>query len=268
MPPPLRGRRRPVPGAARCSRRARRGWPPACCSCPCRATEPGTAPPPERPSDPLLPRLAVLLARGRAPAAPIFCRMRLSPACATPMALFRLAPASLSATSGILPAGSFASCAGGVMLAVFLVPAILAPGSQRVPWPMNACGRRTAFLTRTCISSAPHASGTSGANWVMRSAIAAGGALPAARRWRGTAPFVRRPAGLPRWSPMFLVLVPRRRAPSGRMIIPGSYRIGPNSGAPKSLRPHALHRHRCASPFPVVGLPQYSRKSALLQDGR
>ena len=46
MPPPLRGCRRPVPGAARCSRRTRRGRPPTCCSRPCRAPEPRAAPHP------------------------------------------------------------------------------------------------------------------------------------------------------------------------------------------------------------------------------
>ena len=195
MMPPLRGCRRPVPGVARSSRRTRRGRPPTCCSCPCRAPEPEAAPPPpERPADPVLLRLAGLFAKGARTCRAPFLPDAPSPACATPMALFRLAPAFLSATSGILPAGSFASCASGVMLAVFLVSAILAQGSQRVPWHMNACGRRAAFLTRTCISSAPHASGASGANRAMRSTIAAGGALPAARRRRGTAPFVRRPA--------------------------------------------------------------------------
>ena len=59
------------------------------------------------------------------------CRVSLLPdapssTCAMLMARFRLALPSLNATSGILPADSFAS-ASGVMSAVFSMSAILTP---------------------------------------------------------------------------------------------------------------------------------------------
>ena len=69
------------------------------------------------------------------------------------------------------------------------------------------------------------------------------------------------------WSLMFLVLMPRQHMLGDCMIISGLHQVGPNSSPSESLRPRALHRYRRVSPFLAVGLLQYPRWLALLQDG-
>ena len=66
---------------------------------------------------------------------------------------------------------------------------------------------------------------------------------------------------------MFLVLMPRQHMLGDCMIISGLHQVGPNSSPSENLRPHALHRYRRVSPFLAVGLLQYSRWLAFLQDG-
>ena len=128
---------------------------------------------PRRPVDPLLPEVGRALRKAGVhlprllPDAP-------SSTCAMLTARFRPAPPSLSAASGILPAGS---C---LLHRRRHAGRILGAGSPcaeqpAVPWSMNVHRQRVAFLTRTYISSALHMPGTSGANWAMCSTIAARG---------------------------------------------------------------------------------------------
>ena len=76
----------------------------------------------------------------------------------------------------------------------------------------------------------------------------------------GRVPFVRRPAGLPPAAADALVPVLRQHMLSDCMIVPGLYRVGPNSGASGNLRPRALRRCRRTPPF-LVAASCSTRKS-------